>query len=191
MEKTANVEHEITQAIQNRRSIRAYSEKPVDAEKIHSLLEAARWAPSSMNEQPWRYIVGTKNTEVYNKIFDALADSNKTWAKQAPVLLVSLAKKTHVRNGAPNKYALYDTGAANVLLCVEAGSLGLYTHQMGGFEADKIKKSFELSDDFEVATIIAVGYQGNADELPEPLRERELAPRERYKQEELVLVKGF
>lgn len=191
MEKTANVEHEITPAIQNRKSIRAYSEKPVDTATIESILEAARWAPSSMNEQPWRYIVGKKNTEVYDKIFDALVDSNKAWVKHVPVLLVSLAKKTHVRNGAPNKYALHDTGAANVLLCVETSSLGLYAHQMGGFEADKLKKSFELSDDYEVATVIAVGYQGNADELPDALRERELAPRERYKQEELILVKGF
>src|SRR4051812_44967875 len=113
MEKSYNVEHEVIQEMKIRKSGRAYSEKLVEPEKIHILFEAARWAPSSMNEQPWRYILATKdNTEVYGKVFDSLNDSNKLWATKAPVLIVSLARKTFLKNGAPNRHAMHDTGAA-------------------------------------------------------------------------------
>ncbi len=192
MEKTASVAHEILKEIKTRKSGRAYSEKPVETEKIHSLLEAARWAPSSMNEQPWRYVLGTQdNPEVYHKIFDSLLEGNQSWVKKAPALIVSLAKKTHLRNGSPNRYALHDTGAANVLLCLQASALELYAHQMGGFDHATLRSALNIPDDFEIASVISIGYPGNPDELPEDLRKRELAPRERYTQQELVFTKGF
>jgi nitroreductase len=192
MEKTATIEHEVIQEIKNRRSGRAYSEQAVEQEKLHRILEAARWAPSSMNEQPWRYILATRdNTETYNKVFDTLIESNQTWVKKVPVLLVSLAKKTHIKNGTANRFALHDTGAANISLALEAGAIGLMAHQMGGYDYNKLKTSLNIPDDFEIASVIAIGYPGNPEELPEALRNRELAPRERYTQQELVSTKGF
>ncbi len=188
MEKTATIEHEIINEIKLRKSGRAYSERHVELEKIHSVLEAARWAPSSMNEQPWRYILATKdNVELYAKVFDSLVDSNKTWVKNASVLLVSLARKTFIRNGVTNRHAMYDTGAANSLLCVQTSALGLNAHQMGGFDYEKLKTSLNLTDEYEIAAVISIGYPGNLDELSEPLRARELAPRERFTQTELLL----
>jgi nitroreductase len=188
MEKTTAIEHEIISEIKIRKSGRAYSERPIEPEKLHSLLEAARWAPSSMNEQPWRYIVATKDDAVlYGKVFDALADSNKIWAKNAPVLIVSLARKTFIRNGVANRHAMYDTGSANGLLSLQATALGLNVHQMGGFVYDKLKNALTISDDIEIATVLSIGYPGDAESLPEALRTRELAPRERYTQAELII----
>ncbi len=192
MEKTAVVEHEVIEAINTRKSGRAYSDKPVEPEKIHMLLEAARWAPSSMNEQPWRYVLATKdNSELYSKVFNTLADSNKIWAQHAPVLIVSLARKTFLRNGTANRHAMYDTGAANALLCIQTSALGLNAHQMGGFDYPVLKTALNIPDDIEIACVISIGYPGNPDELPEALRTRELAPRERYTQHEIVSAKGF
>jgi nitroreductase len=192
MEKNAILEHEILAEIKLRKSGRAYSDKLVEEEKIHRILEAARWAPSSMNEQPWRYIIATKeNKEVYDKVLNALAEANQVWVKKAPLLVVSLAKKTHLRNGAINRFAMYDTGAANALLSLEATAAGLMTHQMGGYDYTKLKTSLTISDDFEIAAVISVGYPGNVEELPEALRVRESAPRERYTQQEIVSTKGF
>lgn len=192
MEKTAVIEHDVIKEIKGRRSGRAYSEQPVEQEKLHIILEAARWAPSSNNEQPWRYILATKdNTEVYNKIFGSLVESNQVWVKKVPVLLVSLAKKTHVRNGSANRFYLHDTGAANTLLALQAGAIGLIAHQMGGYDYEKLKTALYIPDDFEIASVIAVGYPGDPQELPENLRTRELAARERYTQHEFVSTKGF
>lgn len=188
MEKTAQIEHEVINEIKERKSGRAYSERLVEPEKIHILLEAARWAPSSMNEQPWRYILATKdNSELYNKVFDSLADANKIWVKNAPVLLVSLARKTFIRNGVANRHAMYDTGAANSLLSLQTSALGMNAHQLGGFDYNKLKDALTITDEFEIAAIISIGYSGNIEELPEPLKARELAPRERYTQNELLL----
>lgn len=188
MEKSTLVEHAILNELKIRKSSRAYSEKLIEPEKIHILIEAARWAPSSMNEQPWRYVLATKdNTETYNKIFDTLADANKTWVKNAAVLLVSLAKKTFSRNGVANRHALYDTGAANSLLCVQTSALGLNAHQLGGFDYKKLAEALALSDDFEIAAVIAIGYPGDPNELPAALLERELAPRERFTQAALMI----
>lgn len=191
MEKNTIIEHEVIDEIKNRRSGRAYLERPVEREKIHSIIEAARWAPSSSNEQPWRYILATKeNVELYNKVFDSLADGNKVWVTKAPVLLVSLAKKTFILNGAINKHALYDTGAANSLLCLQTSAIGLNAHQMGGFDSAKLKEALTISDDFEIAVVISIGYPSDPNELSETLRMREVAPRERYTQAEFMIHPG-
>jgi nitroreductase len=192
MEKSTVIEHEVIKEIKLRKSGRAYSERPVEPEKIHTLLEAARWAPSSSNEQPWKYILATKdNSPLYNKIFDTLADSNKTWVKHAPIILVSMARKTFAKTGAANRFAMHDVGAANTLLCLETSALGLNAHQMGGFDYEKLKNALNVPEDIELASVIAIGYPGNPDELPEALKARELAPRERYTQHEFVSTKGF
>src|SRR4051812_9594406 len=128
-QKSAEFESPILEAIQLRRSRRAYDDKPVEPEKINSLFEAARWAPSSVNEQPWIYLYATKDQpELYHKIFDALNDSNKIWAQHAPLLIVSLARKNFMRNDMPNHSARYDLGAANAFLSLQAAHVGLNVH---------------------------------------------------------------
>src|SRR5687767_374801 len=120
MQKSAEFESPILDVIQMRRSRRAYLEKPVELEKINSLFEAARWAPSSVNEQPWIYLYATKNQqELWGKIFDALNEGNKIWAKNAPLLIVSLVRKNFIRNDHPNTSARYDLGGANALLSLQ------------------------------------------------------------------------
>lgn len=182
MTSTLNLIPEIT----TRRSVRAYQSKSVSPEQIEQLLEAARWAPSSNNGQPWRYIVAVKGEDAHQKISDSLLDFNKVWAPNAPVLMISLAKK-QFDNGNPNRHALFDTGAANAFLSLEATHIGLQVHQMGGFIADILRSSFNISDEYEIASVIAVGYPGEADSLPSPLKERETAPRVRKSLEEIVV----
>lgn len=192
MEKSTEFEMPLLETIQIRRSKRAYSDRPIEPEKIQSLFEAARWAPSSMNEQPWVYIYATKEQpSLWSKLFDALADSNKIWAERAPLLIMSLVRKNFVRNEKPNGSARYDLGAANAFLTLQATHLGLNVHQMGGFDRQQATVNLNVPDTHEVAVMIAVGYSGDPDMLPENLKERELSPRERYRQDAFVMNKIF
>lgn len=188
MKMTSNFEYPISDVIKQRRSGRAYADKAVEQHVINALFEAARWAPSSMNEQPWRYIYATReNKALWNKIFDTLMDGNKIWAKHAPLLVLSLAKKNFDRNGKPNNSARYDLGAANALLSIQATELGLNVHQMGGFDGNQVRQNLNIGEDFELGVIMAIGYPGDAEQLPDTLRARELAPRFRKAQSEFVL----
>lgn len=192
MEKSTEFEMPLLETIQIRRSKRAYSDRPIEPEKIQSLFEAARWAPSSLNEQPWVYIYATKEQpSLWGKLFDALADSNKIWAERAPLLIMSLVRKNFVRNEKPNGSARYDLGAANAFLTLQATHLGLNVHQMGGFDRQQATVNLNVPDTHEVAVMIAVGYSGDPDMLPENLKERELSPRERYRQDAFVMNKIF
>lgn len=185
---TSDIEYPIDEVIKQRRSSRAYEDKPVAQHVINALFEAARWAPSSMNEQPWRYIYATReNSSLWDKIFDTLMEGNKIWAKNAPLLVLSLARKNFIRSGQPNHSARYDLGAANALLSIQATALGLNVHQMGGFKGNEVRKNLSIGEDFELGVIMAIGYPGDAKQLPDALRERELAPRLRRVQSEFVL----
>jgi nitroreductase len=189
---SATFEAPVLEVIENRKSRRAYSTQPIETEKITSLFEAARWAPSSMNEQPWVYIYATKDQpELWNKIFDALNESNQVWAKDAPLLIVSLARKYFTRNQRINTSAKYDLGAANAFLSLQASSLGLNVHQMGGYDAIKFRDNLNISEEFELGVIMAIGYPGDADALPENLKVRELSPRTRYLQSTFVMNQTF
>ncbi|MFM8913822.1 MAG: nitroreductase family protein, partial [Flammeovirgaceae bacterium] len=166
--------------------------KPIEAEKIKSLFEAAKWAPSSMNDQPWTYIYATKHQqELWEKIFMSLNDSNKVWAKEAPLLVVSLARKYFSLNGKPNGSAKYDLGAANAFLTLQATALDLNIHQMGGFNPDTLIANLNIPADYELGVVMAIGYLGDAAMLTDNLRERELAPRVRHVQKEFVKNKAF
>jgi len=192
MEKSTEFEVPLLETIQIRRSKRAYSDRPIEPEKIQALFEAARWAPSSSNEQPWAYIYATKDQpQLWGKLLDTLVDSNKIWAERAPLLIVSLARKNFVRNAKPNSSALYDLGAANAFLSLQATHLGLNVHQMGGFDRQRAKENLNVPDTHEVAVMIAIGYLGDPDLLPENLKQRELSPRERYRQDAFVMNKTF
>jgi len=186
-QKSDRQEHPVSDLIKNRRSARVYSDKPVSEEKIHSLFEATRWAPSSTNEQPWIYLYATKDqAELWNKLMEPLSDGNKIWVKEAPLLILSLARKNFQRNGRPNFYAMYDLGGANSLLALQAVELGLQARQMAGFDRDAARIVLNIPDDFELGVFIAVGYPGDLENIPEVIKAKEMAPRERFLQQEFV-----
>jgi nitroreductase len=193
LQHSAILESPVLDVIANRRSLRAYADTPVDQEKISSLFEAARWTPSSMNEQPWTYIYATKDQpELWNLILDSLMESNKIWAEKAPLLIVSLARKMHIRNNRPNSVAKYDLGAANAFLSLQATALGLNVHQMGGYDHEKLISNLNIPrDEYELGVIMAIGYPGDPELLPENLQQREHAPRQRYSVSSFVMNKGF
>jgi nitroreductase len=189
---SSTIEAPLLDVIINRRSKRAYLNQTVEPEKVRSLFEAARWAPSSVNEQPWTYIYATQDQpELWTKIFDALNENNKVWVKEAPLLIVSLAKKNFTRNGLLNTSAKYDLGGANALLSLQAVELGLNVHQMGGFNAELLRINLNIPEHFEIGVVMAIGYSGDPESLPQPLKPRELAPRVRLLQEEFVMNKSF
>lgn len=178
--------------ISERKSIRAFSDKEISDEALITLLEAARWAPSSMNEQPWRFIVVRKeNTEAFQKMIQCLNDSNKIWAQHASILLLTVANNTITTLNKPNAYAWHDIGLAIGNLSLQAISMDIFLHQMGGFKSEEAKKLFNIPNGFDPVSVIALGYQGNAEALPSPLRERELKQRERKPLSEIVYSNTF
>lgn len=192
MEASTEFESAVLDIIKNRKSRRAYSNRQIEPHVIKSLFEAARWAPSSMNDQPWTYIYATKDQpELWNKLFDALNESNQVWAKEAPLLVLSMARKNFTQNGRPNGSAKYDLGSANAFLTLQATELDLNIHQMGGYDHDKAIANLNIPDSYELGVIMAIGYVGDAEMLPENLKQRELAPRQRHVQREFVMNKSF
>ena len=188
MQKPASTTHPVHDLIRDRWSPRAFSEKHVDPKVLASLFEAARWAPSSSNEQPWIYLVGTKdNPNDYNKTLSVLVEFNANWAKGAPVLVIAVSRLNFHNNGTPNRNAFYDTGAASALLSVEATARGLAVHQMAGFDHAKAKEVFEIPSGYEPIAAMAIGYPGDPQSLPEKLRDREVAPRTRKPLAEFVM----
>jgi nitroreductase len=177
--------------IKNRWSRRAYSEKHIDQEVLDSIFEAARWAPSSMNEQPWMFLYGRKGSENWQKLFDTLMEGNQAWAHRAPVLILALAKKTFDRNGRPNRHYAHDLGAAVALLSTQATELGLNLHQMGGYHKDELERIFNVPEAWESFSIIALGYPGDPEILEEPFLSRELAPRSRKTLAEFVRTEAW
>jgi nitroreductase len=192
METSSIIESAVLGIIKDRRSRRAYSEKPIEPEKLKSLFEAARWAPSSNNEQPWTYIYATKDQpELWNKLFDVLNDSNKAWAAHAPLLVLSMARKNFTANGKPNGNAKYDLGGANAFLTLQATEFGMNTHQMGGYDHQKAIANLNIPEGYELGVMMAIGYYGDPETLADHLKVRELAPRHRYMQQEFVFNKTF
>jgi nitroreductase len=187
VEKIAQTQYPIHDLLKNRWSALAFSNCSVEPEKLCSVLEAARWAPSSYNEQPWSFIVATREDQVeYNRLLDCLVDINKSWAAQAPVLMLSIAKHHFEVNGKPNRHAFHDVGLAVSNLVTQAVSLNLFVHQMAGFEVEKARELFNIPENYEPVAAIALGYLGNPQSLPEPLQQRHLAPRNRKSLEEFV-----
>jgi nitroreductase len=192
MEKPADVAHPIHELLRRRWSPRAFDPRPVEREKLFSILEAARWAASSNNEQPWSYLVATKEEpEEFAKMVSCLVPGNQVWAKHAPVLMISVVKTVFARNNAPNRVALHDVGAASCSLTLQALSLGLFVHQMGGIELARIKEVYALPEHHEAVAGLAVGYPGDPGTLDEKLREREMAGRTRKPVEQFVFRGTF
>lgn len=177
----------ILPAILNRWSPRAFADRDVSAADLSKIFEAARWAASSYNEQPWRFLVGRRNSETYQKIFATLIPFNQSWAKDAPVLILGASKTKFSHNEAPSGFALYDLGAAGATLALEANSLGLSTHFMAGYDQAAARAAFAIPEDFALGAVIALGYQGEPAALGHPqLIEHEIAPRTRKPLGELV-----
>lgn len=190
--KSNTIEHPVFAEIRERKSRRAYLPTPVSGETIKSLFEAARWAPSSSNEQPWAYLYATKDQpKLWEKIFDSLMEGNKFWAREAPLLVVSMVRKNFLKNDKPNGSARFDLGAANAFLSLQATHLGLNVHQMGGFEKEKIIRNLNIPDTHEPVVVLAIGYPGAPEQLAEPFKTRETAPRERFTQEFFVMNNTF
>ena len=159
----------------------------VSTDVLRTILEAARWAPSANNTQPWRFIVARRGTDAFTAVHDALKGFNQAWADSAAVLIVNIAEVVDAE-GTPRPWARYDLGQAVAHLTVQAQHEGLHTHQMGGFEAARIAEAFGLPENLDVVSITAIGVLGDVDALPEPLREREVAPRLRKPLDELVVA---
>ena len=181
-QKPATTCVKIHNLIENRWSPRAFdANKPVSHSDLLALLEAARWTSSCFNDQPWRFVVCDKSTDAqsWEHAFAILAEKNKLWAKNAPVLILSVAMHNFNHNGSPNRWAMYDTGAAVASLTMQATALGLVTHQMGGIDEEKACTVFNLPDDCTPMAMMAVGYQAGVDVLNEAFKTAELAERSR------------
>ncbi len=177
----------IHEHISHRWSPRAFEDKPVEPEKLRSLFEAARWAASSYGDQPWYFIVTTKADAHNHKLaLDGLVEFNQNWAKQAPVLGYSVARKKFAHNGELNAHAWHDVGQAMATLAIQAEALGLQVHQMAGYISDKVRKNFDIPEDYEPVAAFTIGYAASAETLPEPYKEREKAPRQRKPLESFV-----
>jgi len=181
LRKPAPAEAGIHELIRERWSPRAFSDAAVPQTLLRSLVEAARWAPSSMNEQPWQLIVADRNRdpEGHARIAGTLMQANAAWASRAPVLMLVAARTTFTRNGAPNRWAAYDTGLAVGQLTMQATAFGLRLHQMGGFSVDAARESLGLPEGVDPIAVLAIGYPDHPDTLSDELRARELAPRQR------------
>lgn len=155
---------------------------------LRGILEAARWAPSASNTQPWRFIVARRGGESFSRITETLAGFNTQWAGAAAALIVNIAELSDAE-GNEQPWAVYDLGQAVAHLSVQAQAEGFHTHQMGGFDREAIRRAFNLDERQNPISITAIGALGSADQLPEPLREREVAPRSRIAVEDLVLVR--
>ncbi|MFT4210608.1 MAG: nitroreductase family protein [Microbacterium sp.] len=160
---------------------------PLDEEAFASALEAARWAPSASNTQPWRLIVGRRGTATHEKVFDALMGFNQAWAGDAGALVVFLAD-TRREDGEPLPWAVYDTGQAAAFFTVQAHAGGLFTHQMGGFEREQLAEAFGLPEHVQPLAVMAVGALGDPEQAPEKIRERELTPRTRRPLDETIIA---
>lgn len=185
--KTAPTDYPILPILAERWSPVAYSSRPVEEDKLKRIFEAARWAPSSSNEQPWIFVVNYQGTEEFTRMADCLMEGN-SWAKSAPVLALSVARMTFQQSGKPNRHGMYDTGAAVAHLLIQAVSEGLAVHQMAGYDVEKARTALSIPDGHELCAMIAIGYYGDHDSLPEKQRQREETPRQRKPQSEFVFV---
>lgn len=170
----------IHQILNERWSPRAFDSRPVEPEKLRSLFEAARWAASSFNAQPWYFIIAAKDdAESYRRVLESFVEFNQGWAKNAPVIGLSVARLNFEHNGQLNRHAFHDVGQAAANLAVQAAAHGLQIHQMAGILPEKARELFSIPQGYEAVAGFALGYPGDPESLPQQLKERELAQRTR------------
>ena len=185
--KLATPDHPIHELIARRWSPYAFAEQPVSEDDLRSLFEAARWAASSYNEQPWSYVVATMaNPAEHQRLLSCLVEGNQPWAKAAPVLAIGCTSLQFVHNNQPNAAALHDLGLASATLTLEATARGLFVHQMIGILPDRARELYGIPEGVRPLTGLAIGYVGDSSFLPEAYRQRDLAPRRRKPLAEFV-----
>ncbi|WP_198371230.1 nitroreductase family protein [Roseomonas rosulenta] len=180
-DRIAPADHPIEHALAARWSPRSYDERPIPTAALAQCLEAARWAASCVNDQPWNYLVTRKaeEPEAHAKLLACLSPNNQGWAVRAPVLMLSVARTDFASSGKPNRHAGHDVGQASANLAAQAAALGLQAHQMAGFDAAAARAAFAIPEGYEPMAAITLGYPGPAAALPEALAARETAPRTR------------
>lgn len=183
-------EYDVNDIFLNRWSPRAMSGEPITNEELMSLFEAARWAPSSFNGQPWFFIYATRDSEHWQTFYDLLVEFNQQWCEKAAVLLVILSRKTFERNGKPNPCHSLDTGSAWYSLCLQGSIRGLVVHGMAGFDYEKARSALNIPDDYQVEAMAAVGKPAPKETLPSALQEKE-APSIRKSISEFTQPGGF
>jgi nitroreductase len=167
------VHHPILDVIRSRWSPAIYSPASVEKEKLLSILEAARWAPSSFNAQPWSFLVARKEErEEFARMLSTLVSANVLWAQHVPVLMISVARLHFEHNGSPNRHALHDTGIATGFMMLEAAALGVLAHGMAGFDPHKARELYGIPETHEAVAAIGLGYPGDEQSAPEELRKR-------------------
>jgi nitroreductase len=191
MEKDAKTASPINDLAKKRWSPRAFLDKTVEPEKLVSLFEAARWSASGGNEQPWRFIVGIRPDDTWQKIFTTLDEGNQAWNQTMPVLIMAIGNKISSWDGNISPVYQYDTGQSVAHLSIEAMNQGLHVHQMGGFSAEKACELFDIPETFHPIAVISVGYIGDPDILPEKLKQRELLERKRKDLKEIIFSGKF
>ncbi len=186
-QKLADTLPSVHELIRSRWSPRSFSDREVSNEDLKAIFEAARWAASSFNEQPWRFLVARKSDgAAYEKILGLLVPGNQAWAKTAPVLFIMAAKRTFSHNSSPNYYGLHDAGQALAHIMLQATALGLHAHGMAGFDRERARKELGIPDDYDLGAAVALGYLAPPDQLPENYRKSEVAARERKPLNEIV-----
>ena len=190
--KEAKPDHPIHELLTKRWSPYVYSDRAVSTADLAALFEGARWAASSYNAQPWRYILGTKADPAgYEKVLSCLVEPNQGWAKAAPVIALGCTRLTFEHNDKPNAAAVHDLGLAAASLTFEATARGIQVHQMIGILPDKAREVFAIPEGFVAVTALAIGYAAAPDAVPEAMKARDLSPRTRKKLDEFVFSGGW
>lgn len=189
--ETRRSELELSDVLNNRFSPRAFSAREVAEQELELVLEAARWAPSSMNEQPWRFVVTRRGGDAHARLLETLNPSNRTWADKAPVLILAMVHRTLSRNGQVNHHARHDLGLATAHLTAQATALGMGVHILGGFNAEAARAAFNLPEELDIVSVLVLGFPGDADQLPDNLRERETRRSVRHPLSELVRYESY
>ena len=188
-DKTASTDYPIHELLAKRWSPYGFADRPVAQVDLRSLFEAARWAASSYNEQPWSFFVATReDSEEFERLLSCLVEANQGWAKAAPVLALGVVSQRFSQNNKENRAAVHDLGLAVGNLVVEATARGLCVHQMIGILPDKAREVYQIPEHFEAWTAMAIGYKADPAKLPDALKERDLAPRQRRPQTEFVFT---
>jgi len=191
MQKPAKTKIPVHSIIAHRWSPRAFSNQPVEEDKITALLEAARWSSSAFNEQPWRFIVGKKGEAAWENILETLVAWNQQWAKTAPLLVLNIARLSFTHNNNPNDVAEYDLGQAVATMTLEAVHQGLFSHQMTGFDPGKATEIFNIPEGYKAVSVTAFGYYGNPENIPGDIAKMEANERSRNELKEIAFWQTF
>ncbi|MBE9118470.1 nitroreductase family protein [Lusitaniella coriacea LEGE 07157] len=191
-DKLAKTQYPIHDLLKRRWSPLSFANRPVSPDTLCTLFEAANWTASCFNEQPWHFIVATQdNSADFERLLSCLVEANQQWAKDAPVLMISVAKLFFERNGNENRHAFHDVGGAATSLALQATAMDLYIHQMAGFDAEKAREVFNIPQGYDAVAAIALGYLADPQQLPENLQQRELAPRSRKPLKQFVFSSNW